>query len=310
MGRIAVVGSSNIDLVIKGFKLPRPGETVLGGHFFEAYGGKGANQAVAAARAGAETAFIARVGSDAFGTRMLANFKADGIDTAGVSITDGPSGAALIMVDKKGENMIAVAPGANAGLSAADIDRSAEVISRSDAVLVQLEVPLEAVYAAVHQAHAAGRTTVLNPAPAPSEPLDPDVIACIDYLVPNRVELGMLVGRPVRSVPEIRAAAAVLIKQGTRCVIVTLGREGVYFDNGKEHGTVPSREVKAVDTVGAGDCFAGCLTTGLAEGMDIKTAITFAAAAASISVTRMGAQPSMPYRHEIAEALGEKDGNV
>ncbi|MFH1706418.1 MAG: ribokinase [Planctomycetota bacterium] len=302
MGIVTVIGSSNIDLVVKSPGLPAPGETVLGGEFFQAFGGKGANQAVAAARAGATVRFIGSVGDDDFGRAMRANLTGDRIDITGLKTVPGaPSGVALILVDGRGENMIAVAPGANSCLTPADIDAARPLITGAAIVLLQLEIPLATVYRAIAVAHAAGVPVALNTAPAPQGGLDRAALTQVAYCMPNRRELVGLTGlaedRPVD------AAAARLRAMGPATVIVTLGAQGVYYTGPAGEGRVAARKVTPVDTVGAGDCFAGCCAAALAEGCPLAEAIAFATAAAALSVQVRGAQPSMPHREAILAVM-------
>jgi len=305
--RVCVVGSVNADLVVRVGTLPRPGETVLGGRFRSVQGGKGANQAVAAARAGADVALVARVGDDPLGRDARAALSAEGIDTGFVASTpDCPTGVALILVDARGENSIAVAGGANERLAPADIDRAAAAIAAADVVLLQLEVPLDAVRRAVAIARAAGRRVILNPAPA--RPLDDALLATVDVLTPNETEAGTLLDSaagapadPLSAAPEVALprTAAALVGRGPAAVVLTCGAAGAIVATRDRLETVPAFPVTAVDTVAAGDVFSGCLAVALAEGRDIVAAARFAAAGAAISVTREGAQASAPKREEI-----------
>ena len=303
MRNVLVVGSSNTDMVLRVPRIPKPGETVLGGAFVMAAGGKGANQAVAAARAGANVVFVARVGEDVFGEQALANFRADGIDTRFVLRTVGaPSGVALINVDGRGENSISVASGANAVLSAADIEGAAPAFSSADVVLLQLESPLEAVEAAVRRAGERGVPVILNPAPA--RPLADDLLRRVAVLTPNEHEAELLAGVPVRDEEGARQAAARLRARGPAAVVVTLGERGAYASSREFEGLVPAFKVVPVDTTAAGDVFIGALAAAVAEGAPLAEALRFASAAAAISVTRPGAQPSAPARAEIEAFLG------
>jgi ribokinase len=295
---VLVVGSSNTDMVVRVPRIPRPGETVLGGPFAMAGGGKGANQAVAAARAGARVTFVARIGDDVFGERALAGFAADGIDTRFVSRTAGAaSGVALIAVDDRGENSIAVASGANERLTAADVEAAGEAFAAADVVLLQLESPLEAVAAAVRLAAEANVPVILNPAPA--RPLDEGLLAGVSVLTPNESEAELLAGLPVRGEEGARDAAAALRRRGPRSVLVTLGERGVYASAPGLEGPVPAFRAEAVDSTAAGDVFNGALAAALAEKRPLDAALRFALAAAAISVTRPGAQSSAPTRGEI-----------
>ena len=298
MKNILVVGSSNTDLIIRVPRIPRPGETVLGGEFSTAAGGKGANQAVAAARAGGRVTFVARIGIDGFGDRALANFKLDNIDARFVLRNDDvPSGIALITVDERGENSISVASGANALLSAADIERAAEAFAAADILLLQLESPLETVAAAVREAKKRGVPVILNPAPA--RDLDDELLRLVTVLTPNEHEAELLTGIAVRDERTARDAARRLRARGPGTVIVTLGERGVHALAAGFEGSVPAFKVDPVDTTAAGDVFNGALAVALAEKRPLPEALRFAQAAAAISVTRSGAQPSAPTRAEI-----------
>lgn len=302
MGKIVVVGSSNTDLVIKTDRIPEPGETLLGGHFMMAAGGKGANQAVAARRLGAEVTFVACVGDDLFGKDAVDGYKKEGIDTSHVSVKKGiPSGVASIFVDKSAENVIVVAPGANSELGKEEIDAAEKEISNADFVLMQLETPIETVEYAVYKAYASGTKAVLNPAPAAQLP--DSLLEKLWLITPNRTEAQILTGLPVTNEEEAAEAAAALAAKGVKNVIITLGSKGAYLFSPDFKGTVPANPVKAVDTTAAGDTFNGALCVALSEGSTLKQACTFAAKASAIAVTRMGAQPSIPYRREIAECV-------
>jgi len=309
-GRIVVVGSINVDLVVHVASLPRPGETVLGGRFATFHGGKGANQAVAAARAGGRTTFVARVGDDPMGRAAIEAFAAEGIDTDHISVSPQcPTGVALILVDACGENSIAVAGGANDRLSPADIERARPAIEAADVLLLQLEVPLEAVSQAVSIARAAGTRVILNPAPA--RPLPAELLAGIDILTPNETEAESLCGRAVSVPPsgdDAEALASSLLGLGPGAVVLTLGAAGAQVAAGGSIVRVPAFPVEPRDTVAAGDVFNGCLAVMLAEGRDLHAATRLAAAAAAISVTREGAQASAPHRGEIEAFLAARAG--
>jgi ribokinase len=302
MKNILVVGSSNTDMVIRVPSIPKPGETVLGGEFTMAPGGKGANQAVAAARAGGHVTFVARVGDDVFGERALRNFEADGIETRFVFCTpDAPSGIALINVDGRGENSISVASGANAHLSAGDIERADEAFAAADIVLLQLETPMETVLAAAKKVRARGVSVILNPAPA--RPLDDDLLRLIAVLTPNEHEAEFLTGIPIRDERGAREAAIRLRARGVVAVVITLGERGAFASSPEFEGLIPSFKVDPVDTTAAGDVFNGALAVALAEKVSMEQALRFASAAAALSVTRPGAQPSAPTRAEIRAFL-------
>jgi len=302
MKNILVVGSSNTDMIIKVPRIPRPGETVLGGDFSMAPGGKGANQAVAAARAGGRVTFIARVGDDVFGQQALGNFGSDGIDLRFVR-RDGraPSGVALINVGRDGENSISVASGANALLSPDDVRGAGEAFDGADVLLLQLETPIETVQAAAGMASARGIPVILNPAPA--RPLEADLLAMAGVLTPNGTEAEILTGVRIEGREDVKKAASVLRARGPRLVVVTLGDQGCYAAGEEFEGFVPAFKVRPVDTTAAGDVFNGALAVALAEKRPLGDALRFASAAAALSVTRPGAQPSAPARAEIEEFL-------
>lgn len=305
--RMVVAGSANTDMIVRVPRIPRPGETVLGSEFRTAAGGKGANQAVAAARAaggGCEVVFIGRVGRDAFGKSALKGLAREGIRTDFVlTDRDAPSGVALITVDDGGENAIAVAPGANAALTAADIDRAAGIIAESSLLLIQLEIPLPAVVRAAEIAAANGVPVMLNPAPVPSAGIGDDLLRNIAWLTPNETEAETLSGIRVGDHAERDAAADALLDRGVDAVLMTLGAEGVFAASGKERFHLPAFPVQAVDTTAAGDVFNGALAVALVEGKALHEAVRFANAAAALSVTRPGAQPSIPGRAEIESFL-------
>lgn len=298
MAKILVVGSSNTDMVVKSAHLPLPGETVLGGQFFSFAGGKGANQAVAAAKLGGDVAFLAKVGNDALGKAAVEGFKKEGIDVSHI-ITDpeSHSGVALIMVEDSGENCISVASGANGKFTALDIEHASELVEKASFVLVQLEIPPEAVTALVEKAFAHGVPLILNPAPA--RPLSDELISKLFIITPNETEAELLTGVKVTDEESAAKAARILREKGAKLVIITMGAKGSFLLSDQEETLIPSIKVNAVDTTAAGDTFNGALTVALAEGMEIKLAIQFANQAAAISVTRMGAQNSQPYRSEL-----------
>jgi len=303
-GTIVVVGSSNTDMIVKTSRIPKPGETVIGGTFSTAAGGKGANQAVAAARAGGTVRFVARVGEDMFGDRALKGFRSDGILCDHV-VRDGgaPSGVALIFVDDAGENSIAVASGANANVSTDDVESARECIASADVLLMQLEIPAATVKAAARIAHEHGVPVILNPAPAC--PLDDDLLACVAVLTPNESEAEFLTGVAVTDEGSARQAAAMLRGRGVDTVLVTLGARGVFVVTGDHSEMVPAFSVTAVDTTAAGDVFNGVLAVALAEGKNLNEAVRYASAAAALSVTKLGAQASAPKRTGIERFLAE-----
>lgn len=293
MSKIVVVGSSNTDMVVKTARFPSPGETIIGGDFFMFPGGKGANQAVAAARLGGDISFISSVGDDLFGQNALKGYQADGINTDDSKICEGiPSGVALITVNAEGENEIVVASGANALLSP-DYLRKLESISKADIILTQLETPIESVAFL----STLGKKLIINPAPA--QKLDDEILRNLFLITPNETETALLTGIEVNSETDALKAAQVFLQKGVQNVVITMGAKGAFFMNEQESFTVPSQKVKAVDTTAAGDVFNGALTVQIAAGKDWKNAITFANAAAAKSVTKMGAQASAPYLDEI-----------
>ncbi len=302
---VVVIGSSNTDMVVKTAHLPKPGETVVGGTFMMAAGGKGANQAVTAARLGAKTTFIAKVGDDLFGKQAVEGYEKEGIDIRWVlRDPENPTGVALILVDEQGENLISVASGANAALSPEDIDRAAEAIRSADIVVMQLEIPLPTVCRAAEIAASAGVPVLLDPAPVPVEPLPPDLLRHVTYLKPNESEAERLTGVAVRDADSAQAAADRLLSWGTRTVIVTLGPRGALVAQKSGEGTsIPPYTVSAVDSTAAGDAFSGALAVAIARGQPILEAARFAAAAGALAACRMGAQPSLPTAAEVAAIL-------
>jgi ribokinase len=298
---VAVVGSLNLDLVIRVAALPGPGETVVGGDLFANPGGKGANQAVAAARLGRRVAMVGRVGDDQAGRDLLAALEADGVDTAQVGVLDGvPSGTAFIVVGDDGENQIVVSPGANARLAPADVEAAGAALRAAAVTLLQLEVPLDTVAAAA--ATAAG-TVVLNPAPV--RPLADDLLARVDVLVPNRVELAQLAEGPV---PEtVEDAVGLAEGLAARAVVVTLGADGALVVEDGRAGHVPAVPVRAVDTTAAGDAFCGGLADALAGGASLRDAARWAVRVAAAACTRDGAQASLPTPADL-QSLPEAAG--
>jgi ribokinase len=297
MKKIIVVGSANTDMVVKIDKHPLPGETRLGGDFFMNPGGKGANQAVAAARLGGNVAFVAKVGNDIFGKQTLDGLTNEQIDTSHVFIDEtAPSGTALIIVNAEGENSIVVASGANAKLSVDDVNSIAD-LANAAFILMQLETPIETISAVIHVAKKNGIHVILNPAPA--QHLSNTILDGLFLLVPNESEASILTGISVTDLVTASVAADLLLQKGVRHVIITLGKQGAYFKSSSKELLVPAPIVTAIDTTAAGDTFCGAITVALSEGKDWEDAIRFAIAAASLSVTRMGAQASVPFRNEI-----------
>ena len=302
MKKIVVIGSSNTDMIVKTGRIPAPGETVIGGRFSTAPGGKGANQAVAAARAGGDATFVARVGNDMFGQEAIAGFIIEGIDVTYVTTdAEAPSGIASIIVDENGENSIAVASGANANLLPADIACAHDAITSASILIMQLEIPIETVVAAAEIACENGVKVILNPAPA--QPLAEDILKTVSILTPNESETELLTGISIQTEDDARNATEVLLGRGVETVLLTLGANGVVVATGDQFDKIPAFKVTPVDTTAAGDVFNGALAVALAEGKELAGAVMFANAAAAISVTRLGAQPSAPTRREVDEFL-------
>lgn len=305
MKNIVVIGSTNTDMVVKASHLPAGGETVLGGEFLMNAGGKGANQAVAAARYGNRVVFVAKTGNDLFGERVRSSLREDDIVTDYVSIDPlHPSGVALITIDARAENCIVVASGANMYLSTADVDAAREEISAADVVLMQLESPIETVTYAARMAAEAGVKVVLNPAPAPDKPLPEELMRSLYLITPNRSEASRLSGIEVKDLASAREAAKAILDRGPQSVIITLGGDGSLVYDGQEFTFIEATKVEAVDTTAAGDTFNGVLATMVAEGCGLVDAAREASVAAAISVTRMGAQPAAPTRSEVAAMVG------
>lgn len=307
MKNIVVIGSSNTDMVVKTSHLPAGGETVLGGDFFMNAGGKGANQAVAAARYGNRVVFVAKTGDDLFGRQVRQAMAEDGIVTDYVFVdADHPSGVALITIDKDAENCIVVAGGANMYLSPEDIDRAAEEILRADVVLMQLESPIESVAYAARMAAEAGVPVILNPAPAPEQPLSEELLKSLYLITPNRSEASRISGIEVKDMESAQRAAKAIREMGPKNVIITLGSEGSLVYDGVMSMRVEALKVEAVDTTAAGDTYNGVLASVIAEGKSLIEAVREANIAGAISVTRMGAQPAAPTRKEITEMKKRK----
>ena len=291
--KVVVIGSSNTDMTIKGDRLPKPGETVLGGEFRMGPGGKGANQAVAAQRLGADVSFICKVGRDIFGDNAIAGYQKEGIDCSRILRSDKASGTALILVDGNAENCIAVAPGANADLTPEDVDSVADVIRSADYLILQLEIPVESVLRAAKIAHEAGVYVILNPAPACHLP--EELFGYISLITPNQTESALLSGVG----DNLDAAVEKLMQLGVKDVVVTLGSKGSLVISEGTRTLVPSLKVKAVDTTAAGDTFCGALCVALSEGCSLVDAAGFATKASALTVQKMGAQDSIPFRSDI-----------
>ena len=302
MVSVCVVGSLNIDLVVKAPRLPRVGETVSGGTFGMFPGGKGANQAVAASRLGAQVAMVGAVGGDDFGRQLRDGLRRDGIDITHVRTEpEAATGVALITVDAEGRNSIVVASGANMRVTTADAEEARDRITGAQVVLLQLEVPLDTVTAAARLGHAAGALVCLDPAPA--GPVPDQLYALVDVIDPNEVEAQVLTGVEIRSADHAARAAEVLRARGPRVVVIKMGEKGAFYLSADGGGHVPAAPVRAVDTTAAGDAFAAALGVALGEGRALPDAVAFATWTAGLKVTRMGAQPSMPRRAEVLEAM-------
>ncbi|MDD3195102.1 MAG: ribokinase [Paludibacter sp.] len=296
--KIVVVGSCNTDMVVKSDRLPVPGETVLGGAFMMNPGGKGANQAVAIARMGGNVTFISKTGNDLFGRQSVEMYGEENIVTDYIlSDQNLPSGVALIMVDRNGENCIVVASGANGSLSPKDIEKARKVIESADILLMQLEVPMDTVEYAAKLAYEKGIKVVLNPAPAAF--LSNELLNCLYTIIPNKTEAEMLSGIKVFDLETAKQAADIIAAKGVDKVVITLGSKGALIKDGQNYSFVAADMVEAVDTTAAGDTFCGAFCVGISEGLTIEDAVKMATKAAGITVTREGAQAAIPYRKEI-----------
>ena len=307
MKKIVVIGSSNTDLIIKVPEIPRPGETLLGGVFMTFPGGKGANQAVAAARAGGEVVFIAAVGDDAYGEEAINGYRQDDINTAHIKVCKGiPSGIAMITVSEKGENAITVAPGANAELRPEDLEKVEEAIHEADYMLIQLETPLDTVLKAVELCSKLNTRVILNPAPAAE--LSDGILRKVHIITPNETEAERLTGILVSDEQTAASAADALHERGIETVIITMGAKGAYLSDNESGArlVIPGFSVQAVDTTAAGDVFNGQLAVSLAEGQEIKRAVVEAHGAAAISVQKLGAQSSIPRSEETRKFIEEQ----
>ncbi|UYP73397.1 ribokinase [Pantoea dispersa] len=303
--KLAVLGSINADHILNLAHFPRPGETVIGKQYQVAFGGKGANQAVAAGRAGADIAFIACVGADDIGERIRQQLQQDQIDTAPVeTVAQEATGVAMIFVNGEGENNIGIYSGANAALTPACVERHQQVIRSADALLMQLESPLDSVLAAARIARAGHTQVILNPAPATQ--LSDELLALIDIITPNETEAEILTGIAVNNDDDAARAAQALHAKGIDTVLITLGRRGVWLSEQGQGQRIPGFSVQAVDTIAAGDTFNGAFITARLEGVAMQDAVRFAHAAAAIAVTRPGAQPSVPWRTEIDAFLQQQ----
>lgn len=304
-GKLVVLGSINADHILNLKSFPAPGETVTGNQYQVAFGGKGANQAVAAGRSGADIAFIACVGDDDTGERVRQQLSKDGIDTSPVRVISGEStGVALIFVNGEGENVIGIHAGANAALSPLLVEAQKTLIADASALLMQLESPVESVFAAAQIANNNNTTVILNPAPA--RQLPDELLALVDIITPNETEAETLTGIRVDNDTDAAKAAQALHDKGIEMVIITLGQRGVWASVNGQGTRIPGFNVKAIDTIAAGDTFNGALVTALLEDKPLKDAIRFAHAAAAIAVTRKGAQPSVPWRSETDDFMRQQ----
>ena len=298
MKKIIVIGSSNVDMVVRTSHLPAPGETILGGEFFMNQGGKGANQAVAIKRLGGNLIFMAKLGNDVLGRQSVGYFKKEGIDTRYIALDeDSASGVALISVDDHAENSIVVASGANMLLNEQDVDKMLEEMCEGDILLMQLEIPLQTVEYAARKAFGKGVKVVLNPAPARSLPKE--LFRHLYMVTPNRIEAEMLTGIKIANDADVEKVAEEICAMGVKNVIITLGSKGCLIREEGVSYRIDAFKVEPIDTTAAGETFNGALCVGLSEGMDLKQAAVMASKASSIAVTRMGAQSSIPYREEL-----------
>lgn len=300
-----------MDLVVRLPKIPKPGETLLGGVFNTYPGGKGANQAVAASRLGGHVSMIGCVGDDSFGRELVANLSTEGVDTSHVFVQPNvSSGVALIQVDDQAQNSIAVASGANFRLSSEYVEKAMQAIEKIDVVVMQLETPLETIYTAARVAHQRGAKVILNPAPA--QVLENDLLQLVDYLIPNEYEIATMTGFQIQNITDTDQAAQQLLSKGVKNLIVTLGNKGSVIFEGNTNNSVdiPAWKVQAVDTTAAGDCFIGAFAVGLSKEKSVKDAAALASAAAAISVTRLGAQPSLPKIDEVYQFMKERNLHI
>jgi ribokinase len=305
--KIVVVGSLNMDLVIKMTRIPKPGETLLGGNFKTFPGGKGANQAVAAARMRTNVCMVGCVGKDAFGSELITSLEKDEINTSHIlKHPTAATGVALIQVDFQGHNSIAVAPGANYELTGLDVEKALQNIGDFDVLVLQLEIPVDTVYSAISYASQKGIKIILNPAPA--RVLDQNILKLVDFLVPNEYELAIMIDEPGLSESLIDQHLSNIRELGSKNFVVTMGQQGaVIIGNADQIVHIPAYTVQAVDTTAAGDCFVGALAVALCEGQSLAACVAFASAAAALSVTREGAQPSLPLREAVLKFKNERN---
>ena len=306
MKKILVIGSSNLDFVIRVGEMPAVGETLLGQSLERIPGGKGANQACACGRLGGDTTFLSAVGTDGLGDVVLENLIAAGVDCSRVARCPGNTGIAVIYVNDAGNNSIVVVPGANSACDRGYLAETWDLVEQANIVIAQLEIPHDAVWDVLRRAHDLGKVTILNPAPAPDS-LPEDLYPCLDYITPNETELQKLTGLPVGTAEEAKAAAAVLLARGVEQVVVTLGEKGALLKSRTREQLFPALPVEAVDTTAAGDTFNGAMAVRLAEGAVIEEAIRFANAASALAVSRKGAQTSIPDRGEVEDLLARSN---
>lgn len=299
MTDILVVGSLNADLVVKSPRFPQPGETISGEDLQIIPGGKGANQAVAAARQGVKTAMIGRVGSDSFAPFLVDNLKANQVDTSHIQVDSSATGTAIIVVDSNGQNSIVLSPGANGNVSPADVDSAS--FSDFGLLLLQLEIPTPTVLHAAQQARTHGLTVILNPAPA--KPLPAELISAVDILIPNESELSLLTGLPVNDADSVERAAKEILKQGVKTVIVTLGSKGALLVTNTQTTQVDTFKVNVVDTTAAGDAFIGGFASAMLSGRSLADSVRYGCACGALAATKFGAQPSLPTKDEVEAFL-------
>lgn len=306
--KILVIGSINYDLVVYAQRHPIPGETILGNRFYTFPGGKGANQAIAAARLGGNVQMVGHIGNDAFGQELLLNLKKNQVETQLVRKVKEPTGTALITVDAAGENTIIVVPGANATLKKADIDELKDTIREAKILLLQLEIPLEVVIHAIDIAHSFGTTIILNPAPAAQIPIE--TLRKVTFIIPNECELAFLSGKETDTFANCRQAANYLFALGCQQIILTRGEHGAYYLSQDQQIFAPPFKVSVVDTTAAGDAFIGGLAAALAEDLELHTALFRASAAGALAVTKAGAQTSLPDRIKLETFLSKHQQEV
>ncbi|MGL5122704.1 MAG: ribokinase [Fusobacteriaceae bacterium] len=304
MKNIIVIGSINMDLVTLCERVPRGGETLFGKEFFQIPGGKGANQAVAMGKLGSQVTMLGKIGNDILGKELLQSMKKNGVNIDNIEKTSGSSGIAKIIVEKNGENRILVVPGANGKVDIEYINRHIELLKKSDYIVAQLEIPIETVKYVFNKAHELKKITILNPAPAIE--LDDEIIKYSDYIIPNETELEILSGVKITDDDSIKIAANILIKKGVKNLIITLGSKGSRIINKELDIFIPAHKVTALDTTAAGDSFIGGFLNGISLGLSLKEAVERGTTVAGISVTRRGAQTSLPTLKEVLEYKGEK----